>query len=955
MTTNNPNAVRRALALLVCVIGLFMANLSFAAETKKSYDIPAGEALVTLKQFTTQSGEQLLYSTDTLEGVTTNAVKGTFTAREVLSQMVNDTSLAVVVDTKNGALSLVRAAEPNALRAAPKNSDRPENTEKSGKARSEEMVVMPLFEVRVDNRGYYGANTMSGTRLHSKIEDLAVPLTVVTKEQMSDFAMLDLHDIFLYETGTEGKGTYTDFEFDISNQPVDRTTLEPNNANRVRGIGPANISVGNYEASKRVPVDPISIDSVEISRGPNANVFGLGGAAGTVNTVPSRANLRRDKLQVGLRADSVDGWRTSLDLNRVIKKDVLAVRGSAVKQRDGYNLKPSGTYTTLLNGMATFKPFKNTTLRASYSYYHIEGNRPNSTPPRDTISGWLSQGKPTWLPQGNGKGGGGYIKLNGVSYGPNGVISATNTAGYNQSATSPSYLTGPNAMVGGLAFAPFTIHRPVSVLFVDGDGSVGYWSRVQANASTTNPIASAQQIILVQPNPLTPRSPFVSSAASPIPAQPLFAGDPLATNKAIYDWSSINTSAANRLRETVKTINVELEQTVFNTPRQSFAVNLGYFREDAARRRRDILGQTSSGSGTGGTLAIDVNETLLDGTPNPYFLRPYMTNFQPTTREAPLFWETARAQVAYKLDLIGEKNALRWLGTHYLTGYDEYKNRENRAYAQRDVIVSNHTWLPAGTPRNASVTGAARAYLRYYVGDAIGSNVDYAPKDYTPGTYNFYWGSGLPGVGRAFGPEAATIDLADTTDNSSAGDQTRTIVKTEGATLQSFFLNNRVVTTFGMRRDTTYDRLGVAMTYLPDGLHRDMVAFNRWAEGDWVKNSGMTKTAGVVVRPLPRQWSDMLGVYANVADSFEPAGVAHDLHLNPLPNPHGKGHDYGITVKLFGDKLTARINRYDTKQLESRLSAVSTIATRFRNLDFYSDGFFGGQGSGNSMALIDLA
>jgi hypothetical protein len=43
---------------------------------------------------------------------------------------------------------------------------------------------------------------MSGTRLNSKLEDIGAAITVMTKEQMADFAMLDINDIFLYSVGT---------------------------------------------------------------------------------------------------------------------------------------------------------------------------------------------------------------------------------------------------------------------------------------------------------------------------------------------------------------------------------------------------------------------------------------------------------------------------------------------------------------------------------------------------------------------------------------------------------------------------------------------------------------------------------------------------------------------------------------------------------------------------------
>jgi outer membrane receptor for ferric coprogen and ferric-rhodotorulic acid len=207
----------------------------------------------------------------------------------------------------------------------------------------DEMITMSPFEVVSDTRGYFAANTMSGTRLNTKLEDLASSITVITKEQMSDFALLDMNDVFLYAGNTEGTGTYTEFVIDDGQGALtDATSGDPGNANRVRGIGKANVSVGNFESSNRVPLDPVDADAVEVSRGPNANIFGLGNASGTVNIVGASANVRRNRAGISFRVDSFDGYRASLDVNRVILKDVLAMRVSTVQQRDGYDLKPSG-------------------------------------------------------------------------------------------------------------------------------------------------------------------------------------------------------------------------------------------------------------------------------------------------------------------------------------------------------------------------------------------------------------------------------------------------------------------------------------------------------------------------------------------------------------------------------------------------------------------------------------
>src|SRR6185436_1451849 len=110
------------------------------------------------------------------------------------------------------------------------------------------------FEVVESNRGYYGTNTMSGTRINSKIEDLASAITVITKEQMADFALLDINDIFAYEVSTESSYNYTDFSFNQSFQPNDNLSSNPNTANRVRGLMSANIAYSGFETSRRVPL-----------------------------------------------------------------------------------------------------------------------------------------------------------------------------------------------------------------------------------------------------------------------------------------------------------------------------------------------------------------------------------------------------------------------------------------------------------------------------------------------------------------------------------------------------------------------------------------------------------------------------------------------------------------------------------------------------------------------------
>ena len=252
---------------------------------------------------------------------------------------------------------------------------------------------------------------MSGTRLNSKIEDLGQSITVMTKAQMTDFALLDINDVFDHMAGTEGTGSFSNFVLDRTGAVTDNVSFDPNNANRVRGIGNANIAFDNIATTGRVPLDPLWIDAIELSRGPNANLFGLGNPSGTVNQVPATANLTRDFTQVVTRADSYGGWRASLDLNRDLIKDKLAVRASEAFEHTGFVRKPSGEDARRQSLQIKAQPFKNTTISASYYRYTDNAQRPNYTTPRDFITPWLQAGSPGWNPVTR------LITVGGVTYG----------------------------------------------------------------------------------------------------------------------------------------------------------------------------------------------------------------------------------------------------------------------------------------------------------------------------------------------------------------------------------------------------------------------------------------------------------------------------------------------------------------------------------------------------------
>lgn len=916
MPRRGPSRLR--LLLLIC--GLCFGALARAGPGDPPavrFQIPAGDAARTLYLFSQQARLSVVFPVDAVRGVTTRALEGDFTPRAALVRLIADTPLALVEDPASGAWVVTRSdlsAPASPLSAAPASPQAPMQPSRTSrfaaalaalaasadaqtaaapgaaKPAAENTLVLSPFEVKAENDGYYAANTTAGTRLNSSLEDLASSTTVVTKKQMADFALLDINDLFAYEAGTEGTATYTEAELDRNGSPVDTTSNNPSAANRVRGVGAANISFGNFASNGLVPIDPSNIDSVEISRGPNSSIFGLGNPSGTVNLQPASANVFRDRASAAFRVDNVGGQRASLDVNRVLAPGKLALRGSVVFQHDAFQRKPSGVDSVRLNGMVRFQPFPKTSFTGSFSSYRSWGTLVNQTMPRETITAWKAAGSPTWDPVTA------TAKINGTA-----------VPGTWSSGNLPPYFS--NAQFAALP-----------TIFVQPDGNVSWWGPSRTTSIATSPATPNQNVFLVN-----------TVAAVPSPAQPLFGTDPATSDRGIYDYTSVNLAALNYTRVNQKTVMLQLEQNFLSTPRHLLAFQGGFYRENGVRETDDMWGTGGSGGRTG-YIYVDVNERMVDGTANPNLGRPFLGLFNLRARADNYSRrETMREQLAYRLDLRRETGVLRWLGMHTLSAYNERRTTRTRLTRWQDEILNSQSWyqFPA-VPRTATTfttpAMAAQPFYRFYIGDRNGQNVDYAPHRLNPGTYDYTWGNGVTGV---FNRDRARIGpnyfFSQTTG------WTYNLLKTEGAALQSFTFKDRLVTTLGYRKDRTWDRSPAPRVYTfgPDGYGLDPASLDVLSTAVPTTRQGTTKTAGAVLKVTP--W---LRLHANASDSFLPASLAqYGLFRNLLPNPTGEGRDYGASVTLLRGKLVARLNRYSTLQIQARNNNGGTLAQRVQALD----------------------
>jgi hypothetical protein len=97
--------IRRTLS-----VGLFLggwALLVRAAEPARiNFELPPGEAAVTLKIFSRQSGDEIIYLADQVRALRTKGVAGKLTPREALDRLLEGSGLSAVQDEKTGAFAI---------------------------------------------------------------------------------------------------------------------------------------------------------------------------------------------------------------------------------------------------------------------------------------------------------------------------------------------------------------------------------------------------------------------------------------------------------------------------------------------------------------------------------------------------------------------------------------------------------------------------------------------------------------------------------------------------------------------------------------------------------------------------------------------------------------------------------------------------------------------------------
>ncbi|MEJ1973417.1 MAG: TonB-dependent receptor plug domain-containing protein [Lacunisphaera sp.] len=271
---------------------------------------------------------------------------------------------------------------------------------------SETVVLSPFVVSTTSDVGYEASSSLAGTGLNTKLTDLGASVSVVTAKFMEDTGSKNLGDILVYQANMEVKG----FGGNLSGAtPAPGAVIsEPNLGNgptgtRVRGLADATQARNFFRSI--IPMDAYNTDRLEINRGANALLFGVGSPAGIINTSTMNAEVYKSFGDVEISGGSHDSWRAVFDYNVAVKPDELAFRVAGVKDDEKYQQRFAYTDTDryYLAGGWDVKALRNrgiltsTTVRASYESGDISSNSPRVLPPNDRYSAWFADTLPDSL------------------------------------------------------------------------------------------------------------------------------------------------------------------------------------------------------------------------------------------------------------------------------------------------------------------------------------------------------------------------------------------------------------------------------------------------------------------------------------------------------------------------------------------------------------------------------
>ena len=791
----------------------------------------------------------------------------------------------------------------------------------------DEVIELSPFVVDTSRDiGYLASETLGGTRLRTDVRDVGSSVTILTEEFLDDLGATSMSEAFDFTPSAgenEGDITTGNSSFNVgiwdSNRPI-----------RLRGFGfNAGTTRDFFETFSNG--DRYNVEQFTISRGPNSMLFGIGGPAGVTIATTKRAKLFKNQTSIEIAADDQGSRRASLDHNQVVVKDKFAVRVNALyddKQQSRYG---EGEYQKRITAGLTWKPAKNTKISAMYE----DGLREWSAfgkvlPTYRDYARWNYYGRPT------------------IDFVPRNYLTTANSnwRGGNQ---PNDYLDiNGNAIPIGPDWIRADGRNALEVdLEEDGDGLVNNWEDFSRAANNNTPGAITlmfKQQYLTNGGDASIDSSVWGARWSGNLAQNFFHSS--GTQRAnippgmddpfgVPDDVTLYPASERYPMQTAdfKWGQVFVEQKVTDDLFVEYAFNYAeQFRENTPEW-------------SAGMLWVDVNRYLADGTQNPYFLKPYNVynlqineNFDDTTSH--------RLTAAYSFDLTENEGWTRWLGRHdigLLGSLDEYSSYTNTL---RPVNISNpplNNDFNSGANelrlRNYFFDGAPRPIGAFEVRDML-ATINQQDFLRHPSTVE-----ARTGVDYMFVPRVSqTPDKRE--------------IESYSLAWQGRFLNSRLVTTFGYRRD----KVDTLIADNPNTRPIEGTPYTSYYYGDELTipdepfrtDVGINRSYSVVYHLLKQ-----VSLTYSKSSHFDPPDSIFPTIDGGVTGPStGETEDYGIRFYLLDSKLIASINYFETTSESPSTGFFQTTndtndnLSRFRNVYKTGENALAADGSGITFAYF---
>lgn len=845
----------------------------------------------------------------------------------------------------------------------------------------DEMVVLSPFIV--DGSGeegkYRATSTLAGTRVRTDLKDLASSTSVYTAEFLRDTGALDNTTLLRYTTNTEVGGLYGNyagvggtFVEGASEGPTN--LLRPSTNTRVRGLDSAD-NLRNYFQTD-IPWDGYNVGRVDMQRGANSILFGVGSPAGIINASTNTAGYKTEG-RFENRLGSFGSLRFSADYNQVLIPDQLAVRVAGVWDDTKYRQDPSYSWSRRGYASARWDPNLfgedgpvRTTIRASYEHGDIDANRPRSLPPVDRLTPFFD-----------------VDKINKQFYDAS-IADVMGIFPWRATATSNTnyWLTGDRGtgewqnpvlyFENGATPIQARQGRPKGWYGIGNDGEIdngigGFNNFFPVGIATYHTYAQAMN----QYGPVNNQAPDV--LASVDGAESGFYKSKRITDTSIFDfYNKLLDGPTKKEWQGWESFDVSLEQTFLNDrvgyqliyDNQSYhdgwANNLGW----NPMLSIDIMANNLQYPGVYTDLAV----------PNPNVGRVF-TSSSPGGGSMTSERENTRATMFGEIhadDFLGDNLLTDILGWHRLTGVyslETYK-RENRGWVRYAVpgqwndLVGVGYIDGEGTGKiHSSQAITAITYLTGSVANldsASGLNIPRIMTNQSPSGslpiqyYDSHWKwpldpsmpgyvdpatpwtdptivSGDPMKTEAENPanyvgyQDATFTIlnADKGDiNSLYKDASKTQTKTtsKGLTWQAYLWEDTLVATAGWREDRVKQRFGYSQPDPRSGLvSTDFDLAPQQANGI---AKGTNSSWGAVLH-MPRAWRDKLPWGTNISLGYMDGNNMrvqnrYGFDGEALPHAEGNTKDYSIVINTLNDRLTMRIAYYKTTVKDANISSV---------------------------------